>query len=111
MTNQTAFVTDPNRRLVQPWVPGELYLGETGLAWGYADAPGQTADRFLPNPFSGVPGDRMYRTGDLARYRPDGSLELLGRVDFQVKIAGHRIELGEVEAALRDRPEIGRAHV
>ncbi|MFC9545233.1 amino acid adenylation domain-containing protein [Streptomyces sp. NPDC056956] len=109
MANQTAYVTDPDLRLVPPGVPGELYLGGTGLAWGYADAPGQTADRFLPNPFSGVPGDRMYRTGDLARYRPDGSLELLGRVDFQVKIAGHRIELGEVEAALRDRPGIAQA--
>ncbi|MFI6137124.1 amino acid adenylation domain-containing protein [Streptomyces griseus] len=109
MANQTAYVTDGDLRLVPQGVPGELYLGGTGLAWGYADAPGQTADRFPPNPFSGVPGDRMYRTGDLARYRPDGSLELLGRVDFQVKIAGHRIELGEVEAALRDRPGVGRA--
>src|SRR5690606_42013748 len=100
MTNQTAFVTDPNRRLVQPWVPGELYLGGAGLAWGYADAPGQTADRFLPNPFSGVPGDRRYRTGDLARYRPDGSLDRLGRDDTQGKIAGHRIQQGAAEGAL-----------
>ncbi|CAM5745500.1 Linear gramicidin synthase subunit B [Streptomyces afghaniensis] len=109
MANQTAYVTDTDLRLVPQGVPGELYLGGTGLAWGYADAPGQTADRFVPNPFSGVPGDRMYRTGDLARYRADGSLELLGRVDFQVKIAGHRIELGEVEAALRGRLGIGQA--
>nr|APD71732.1 non-ribosomal peptide synthetase 21 [Streptomyces sp.] len=109
MANQTAYVTDADLRLVPQGVPGELYLGGTGLAWGYADAPGQTADRFVPNPFSGVPGDRMYRTGDLARYRADGSLELLGRVDFQVKIAGNRIELGEVEAALRDQDGVAAA--
>ncbi|MFH8241794.1 amino acid adenylation domain-containing protein [Streptomyces sp. NPDC018321] len=109
MANQTAYVTDADLRLVPQGVPGELYLGGTGLAWGYAGAPAQSADRFLPNPFSGTPGDRMYRTGDLARYRPDGSLELLGRADFQVKIAGHRIELGEVEAALRDQPGVRQA--
>ncbi|SEG14518.1 amino acid adenylation domain-containing protein [Nonomuraea solani] len=111
MANQLAYVVDPEGHLVPPGVPGELFLGGAGLAWGYLGAAAQTADRFLPNPFSGVPGDRMYRTGDLARYGPDGLLELLGRIDFQVKIAGNRIELGEVEAALRAQPEIAQAVV
>ncbi|WP_149828659.1 non-ribosomal peptide synthetase [Streptomyces tailanensis] len=111
MANQLAYVVDPEGHLVPPGVAGELFLGGAGLAWGYLGAAAQTADRFLPNPFSGVPGDRMYRTGDLARYRPDGVLELLGRIDFQVKIAGNRIELGEVEAALRAQPEVAQAVV
>ncbi|MEU2156431.1 amino acid adenylation domain-containing protein [Streptomyces sp. NPDC019396] len=111
MANQLAYVVDPEGHLVPPGVAGELYLGGAGLAWGYLDAGAQTADRFRPNPFSGVPGDRMYRTGDLARYRQDGVLELLGRIDFQVKIAGNRVELGEVEAALRAQPEIAQAVV
>ncbi|MEV5442091.1 amino acid adenylation domain-containing protein [Streptomyces sp. NPDC052644] len=109
MANQLAYVLDAEGHLVPPGVPGELFLGGAGLAWGYLHAPDRTADRFVPNPFSGVPGDRMYRTGDLARYRPDGVLELLGRIDFQVKIAGNRIELGEVEAALRALPGVGAA--
>ncbi|WP_406253140.1 amino acid adenylation domain-containing protein [Streptomyces atratus] len=111
MANQLAYVVDPEGHLVPQGVPGELFLGGTGLAWGYLGAAAQTAERFVPNPFSGVPGDRMYRTGDLARYRPDGVLELLGRIDFQVKIAGNRIELGEVEAALRAQPEVAEAVV
>ncbi|MGW2088796.1 amino acid adenylation domain-containing protein [Streptomyces sp. NPDC001880] len=111
MANQLAYVVDQEGHLVPPGVAGELFLGGVGLAWGYLGAAAQTADRFLPNPFSGVPGDRMYRTGDLARYRQDGVLELLGRIDFQIKIAGNRIELGEVEAALRALPEIAQAVV
>lgn len=111
MANQLAYVVDPEGHLVPQGVPGELFLGGLGLARGYLGAAAQTAERFVPNPYSGVPGDRMYRTGDLARYRPDGVLELLGRIDFQVKIAGNRIELGEVEAALRALPEVAEAVV
>ena len=106
MTNQTAYIVDSDLHLVPPGVPGELCLGGVGLAWGYAEAPARTADKFVPNPFSGVPGARMYRTGDLAQYFADGELELIGRLDFQVKIAGNRIELGEVEAALRGMPSV-----
>ncbi|MEV0780195.1 amino acid adenylation domain-containing protein [Streptomyces sp. NPDC050428] len=111
MANQLAYVVDPEGHLVPQGVPGELFLGGVGLARGYLGAAAQTAERFVPNPYSGVPGDRMYRTGDLARQRPDGVLELLGRIDFQVKIAGNRIELGEVEAALRAQPEVAEAVV
>ncbi|MFA1543129.1 amino acid adenylation domain-containing protein [Actinomadura monticuli] len=86
------------------WVTGELWIGGAGVAEGYAGDPERTADRFVVHE-----GVRWYRTGDLARYRPDGTLEFLGRRDHQVKVRGFRIELGEVEAALRDHPAVERA--
>ncbi|MEO3824135.1 amino acid adenylation domain-containing protein [Actinomadura sp. B10D3] len=86
------------------WVAGELWIGGGGVADGYAGDPARTADRFVVHE-----GIRWYRTGDLARYRPDGTLEFLGRRDHQVKVRGFRIELGEVEAALQDHPGVGRA--
>lgn len=86
------------------WVPGELWIGGRGVAKGYRGDPERTADRFVE-----YEGLRWYRTGDLARYRPDGTIEFLGRRDHQVKIRGHRVELGEVEAALNAFPAVHRA--
>ncbi|YCK35280.1 non-ribosomal peptide synthetase [Actinomadura sp. ATCC 39365] len=106
MANQLAYVVDEAGEPAPECVPGALYLGGIGVGWGYHGRPALTAERFVPNPFSGVPGDRMYDTGDVARYGPDGLLELLGRSDFQVKIHGVRIELGEIEAQLRKSPDV-----
>ncbi|MFH0245590.1 amino acid adenylation domain-containing protein [Streptomyces sp. HK10] len=86
------------------WVPGELWIGGHGVAKGYRNDPERTADRFVTHQ-----GHRWYRTGDMARYWPDGTLEFLGRRDHQVKLRGHRVELGEVEAALRAVPAVHRA--
>ena len=89
---------------------GQIYVAGAGLARGYLKRPGLTADRFIPNPFSGK-GERLYQTGDKARYRADGRIEYLGRVDQQVKIRGFRIELGEIEAALREHEDVAQCVV
>ncbi len=111
MANQRAYVLDAHLQLVAVGVPGELHLGGVGLARGYFNRPDLTAEKFIPNPFSQEPMDRLYKTGDLARYQPDGNIELLGRMDFQVKIRGHRIELGEIEALLKQHPGVQEAAV
>jgi len=88
---------------------GEIYIGGIGLATGYLNRPDLTAKKFISNPFSDKPGERLYKTGDLARYLPDGNIEFVGRIDHQVKIRGFRIELAEVEASLRQHPDVQEA--
>ncbi len=111
MANQKAYVLDRHAQLVPVGVAGELHLGGVGLARGYFDHPGMTAERFVPHSFADRAGERLYKTGDLARYMADGNIELLGRMDHQVKIRGFRIELGEIGAALKQHPAVKEAVV
>jgi amino acid adenylation domain-containing protein len=111
IANTTFYILDPHRKPVAAGSEGELYIGGEGLARGYFERDEMTAERFVADPFSSLPGARMYRTGDLARYRQDGNVEFLGRIDHQVKIRGFRIELGEIEAVLEQHSGIHQAVV
>jgi len=105
LANTTAYVAD-GLRFCNLGEPGELLLGGDGLARGYLGRPRMTAERFVPDFLSGLPGARLYRTGDRVRRLENGALEFLARIDQQVKVRGFRIEPGEVEAALREHPDV-----
>ncbi len=100
IANTEIYAVDRAFHPVPPGVPGEVWIAGDGVARGYLGQPALSAERFVPDAWSGQPGARAYRTGDLGRLLPDGRLEVLGRLDFQVKLRGFRIELGEIEAAL-----------
>jgi amino acid adenylation domain-containing protein/non-ribosomal peptide synthase protein (TIGR01720 family) len=104
------YLLDGELRLAPAGVPGEVFLGGSGVSRGYGGRPDLTAERFVPDLFGG-PGERLYRTGDLARWLPGGDLEFLGRIDQQVKIHGYRVEPGEVEAVLSSHPAVAQAAV
>ena len=107
----TIYILDAYGQPVPIGVTGELYVGGAGVARGYLNRPELTAERFLTDPFGSEPGARIYRTGDLGRWLADGSIEYLGRNDFQIKIRGFRIELGEIEARLAECPGVCEAVV
>ena len=104
--NAKAYVLDARLQPVPIGIPGELLIGGPGVARGYLNRPELTSQKFIPNPFSDNPGDRLYKTGDVVRYQADGTIEFLGRSDNQIKIRGFRVELEEIERAIRGHQAI-----
>lgn len=111
IVNTQIYILDDQQQPVPIGVPGELYLGGDGLAQGYLNLPEQTAAKFVAHPFTTEPEARLYRTGDQVRYRPDGTVEFIGRRDNQIKLRGYRIELGEIETALLNHATVQEALV
>jgi natural product biosynthesis luciferase-like monooxygenase protein/FkbM family methyltransferase len=111
LANTRLFITDTDFQLTPVGVPGELCIEGLGLARGYVGKAGLTAAAFVPNPYSRTPGAALYRTGDRARWMPDGRIEFLGRMDHQVKVNGHRVELQEIETVLQTHPDVESAVV
>jgi natural product biosynthesis luciferase-like monooxygenase protein len=109
LRNTELSLLDSKLRPVPLGVLGELCIGGAGIARGYFRRPELTAERFVPDPFCNAPGARIYRTGDLGRFLPDGTIEFLGRRDQQIKLRGHRVELGEIEAVLDRHPAVREA--
>jgi len=111
IANTQIYLLDQHLQPVPIGVPGELYIGGPGLAEGYLHHPDLTAAKFIPHPYSLLPGDRLYQTGDRGRYLGDGTIEFLSRADHQVKLRGFRVELGEIEAKLSQHPAVRQAVV
>jgi acyl-coenzyme A synthetase/AMP-(fatty) acid ligase len=111
IANTRVYILDRYFNPVPIGVTGELCIAGDGLARGYLSGPEPTAEKFVPDPFSTIPGARLYRTGDLVRYRADGNIEFLGRLDDQIKIRGFRVEPGEVMALLDEHPDVRQAVV
>jgi aspartate racemase len=111
VANSSAYVLDEQRQICPIGIPGELYIGGDGLAFGYLGDEDLTNQKFLPDSISKEPGGRLYRTGDLVRLLPDGNIDFIRRLDRQVKIHGYRIELGEIEATILQHPSVKRAAV
>lgn len=111
IANTQIYILDAKLNPVAIGIPGDIYIGGEGLARGYLNHPGLTAEKFVPNPFTTLPGARLFRTGDIGRLLTDGNIEYRGRRDHQVKIRGVRIELGEIEALIKTHPAVGQAVV
>jgi amino acid adenylation domain-containing protein len=111
IANTQVYLLSSDLSPVPIYLPGQAHIGGASVARCYLKRPEATAEKFIPNPFSDESGSRLYRTGDLARFISDGSIEFLGRIDRQVKISGFRVELGEVEAALRSYPSVREVEV
>ncbi len=111
LSNTRLYVLDKHLNIVPAGVAGELYIAGEGLASGYLNQPGESAEKFVPDPFSVKPGERMYRSGDIVRWNAEGAIEFIGRVDHQVKIRGFRIELSAIETELNAQPGIKQSYV